>query len=73
MDRLKNSLSIEQELSHRVFGDRVKQLSQQEAQNLLVAMHKQSMIKENLYQELFKSQERDIVDVLFGAGKQTAD
>lgn len=69
MDKLQNSLSIEQELSHRIFSDRVKQLSHQETQDLLVEMHRQSMIKENLYQELFKSQERDIVDVLFGVGK----
>ena len=67
MDRLQNSLSMEQELNHRIFSDRVKQLSQEEAQDLLVAMHRQSMIKENLYKELFVSQERDIVDVLFGA------
>ena len=67
MDRLQNSLSMEQELNHRIFSDRVKQLSQAEAQDLLVAMHRQSMIKENLYKELFVSQERDIVDVLFGA------
>ena len=69
MDKLENSLSIEQELSHRVFSDRVQQLSQQESQDLLVQMHQQMMIKENLYKELFKSQERDIVDVLFGVGK----
>ena len=69
MDRLQNSLSIEQELSQRIFSDRVKQLSHQETQDLLVEMHRQSMIKENLYKELFKSQERDIVDVLFGVEK----
>ena len=68
MDKLQNSLSIEQELSHRIFSDRVQQLSHEETQKLLIEMHRQSMIKENLYQELFKSQERDIVDVLFGVG-----
>jgi hypothetical protein len=66
MDRLENSLSMEQELSHRIFSDRVQQLSQSEAQELLVQMHKQMMIKENLYKELFISQEKDIVDSLFG-------
>lgn len=69
MDRLENSLSLEQELSHRVFSDRVKQLTEEEAQNLLVQMHKQMMIKDNLYQELFLSQGKDIVDSLFGAKK----
>lgn len=69
MDKLQNSLSLEQQLSHRIFSDRIKELSHQETQDLLVAMHRQMMIKENLYKELFVSQERDIVDVLFGAEK----
>ena len=66
MDRLENSLSVEQEFSHRAFSDRVKHLSREEAQDLLVQMHKQMMFKENLYKELFLSQERDIADSLFG-------
>ncbi len=66
MDRLENSLSVEQEFSHRAFSDRVKHLSREEAQDLLVQMHKQMIIKENLYKELFLSQEKDIVDSLFG-------
>ncbi len=69
MDRLENSLSMEQELNHRIFSDRVSQLTQSEAQELLVQMHKQMIIKENLYKELFISQEKDIVDSLFGAKK----
>ena len=69
MDKLENSLSLEQELNHRIFSDRVKQLSREEAQDLLVQMHKQMMFKDNLYKELFISQERDIVDALFGAKK----
>ncbi|MEM8675823.1 MAG: NblA/ycf18 family protein [Cyanobacteria bacterium P01_G01_bin.67] len=69
MDRLENNISVEQELSHRIFGDRVKQLSREEAQELLVQMHKQMILKENLYKELFLSQERDIVDSLFGGKK----
>ena len=68
MDRLNDTLSMEQELNHRIFSDRVHQLTQSEAQDLLVQMHKQMMIKENLYKELFISQEKDIVDSLFGAG-----
>ncbi len=69
MDRLENSLSMEQELNHRIFSDRVSQLTQSEAQELLVQMHQQMIIKENLYKELFISQEKDIVDSLFGAKK----
>ena len=69
MDKLENSLSMEQKLNHRIFSDRVKQLSREEAQDLLVQMHKQMMFKDNLYKELFLSQEKDIVDALFGAKK----
>jgi uncharacterized protein YaaW (UPF0174 family) len=69
MDRLENSLSMEQELSHRIFSDSVQQLSQSEAQELLVQMHKQMMYKENIYKEMFLNQEKDIVDALFGAGR----
>lgn len=53
MSRLKQTLSIEQELSHRIFSDRVKQLSQSEAQELLIEMHQQMIFRDNLYKELF--------------------
>ena len=66
MDKLENSLSMEQEFSHRLFGERVKQLSREEAQTLLVQMHKHMLYKDNLYKELILSQEKDIVDSLFG-------
>ena len=66
MDKLENSLSMEQELNHRIFSDRVQQLSREDAQELLVQMHKQMLYKENLYKELFLSQEKDIIDALFG-------
>ena len=66
MDRLENSLSLEQEFNHRSFSERVKQLSREEAQDLLVQMHKHMLYKDNMYKELFLSQERDIVDSLFG-------
>ena len=69
MDRLRKTLTMEQELSHRVFSDRVKQISREEAQALLIQMHQQMMVKENMYKELFLSQEKDIVDSLFGAQK----
>ena len=65
MNSLENSLSIEQELNHRIFSDRVQQLDRQEAQQLLVELHKQMLYKENIYKELFLNQEKDIVDTLF--------
>lgn len=69
MNELENNLSIEQELNHRIFKDNVKQLSREDAQELLIQMHQQMMFKDNLYKELFLSQEKDIVDSLFGAKK----
>ena len=69
MGSLQNSLSIEQEFNHRAFSDRVTELSREEAQELLVEMHKQMLYKDNLYKQLIVNQERDIVDMLFGAGK----
>ncbi len=66
MDRLEKSLSLEQEFNHRVFAERVQQLSHEEAQDLLVQMHKHMLYKDNMYKKLFLSQERDIVDSLFG-------
>ncbi|MEO1672582.1 MAG: NblA/ycf18 family protein [Cyanobacteria bacterium J06631_2] len=66
MDKLRSSLSVEQEFSLRVFSDRIKQLSRAETQKLLTQMHYQMMLKENLYQELFLNQEQDIASVLFG-------
>jgi len=66
MDKLKSSLSVEQEFSQRVFSDRIKQLSSEETQKLLIQMHYQMMLKENFYRELFLSQEQNITDVLFG-------
>ena len=69
MDGLENNLSMEQELNHRIFSDRVQELSREDAQNLLIQMHKQMMYKDNLYKELFLSQGRDFVDTLFGVKK----
>ena len=66
MDQLENSLSMEQEFSHRVFAERVQQLSYEEAQELLVQMHKQMLYKDNVYKELLLNQGKDIVDSLFG-------
>lgn len=69
MDQLENSLSVEQKFSHKVFSEQVKQLSSQQAQELLIQMHKQMLFKDNLYKELFLSQEKDIVNALFRGRK----
>lgn len=69
MNNLNDTLSMEQEFNHRVFSERVKQLSREQAQDLLVQMHKQMLYKDNIYKELILGQERDIVDALFGARK----
>ena len=66
MSNLENSLSLEQEFNHRAFCDRVQQLSREEAQQLLAYLHKQMLYKDNIYKELILSQEKDIVDSLFG-------
>lgn len=64
------NLSLEQEFNHRVFTEQVKQLSPEQAQTLLVQMHKQMLYKDNLYKEIILGQERDIVDILFGADEK---
>lgn len=66
MDKLENKLSIEQEFKHRVFASRVKELSREEAQILLVQLHEQMLHKDNIYKQLILNQEKDIVDSLFG-------
>ncbi|MGV2827776.1 NblA/ycf18 family protein [Myxosarcina sp. GI1(2024)] len=69
MDRQESQLTMEQQFNHRLFGDSVRHLSKEEAHELLIQMHEQMLIKENIYRELFLSQEKDIVDSLFGARK----
>lgn len=66
MDKLENKLSMEQEFNHRVFASRVKELSREDAQDLLTQLHEQMLHKDNIYKQLILSQEKDIVDSLFG-------
>ena len=66
MDKLENKLSIEQEFGHQVFASKVKDLSREQAQELLVQLHKQMLYKDNIYKQLIVNQEKDIVDSLFG-------
>lgn len=69
MDRQETQLTMEQQFNHKVFSDRVLHLSREDAHELLIQMHKQMLLKENIYKELFLSQEKDIVDALFGVKK----
>ena len=69
MDQLKQNLSVEQEFSHKVFCDRVQQLTREQAQDLLIQMHQHMLFKDNLYRDLFLNQEKEIVDSLFGVKK----
>lgn len=62
-------LSLEQEFNHKVFADRVKHLSREQAQELLIELHKQMLYKDKIYKELFLSQEREIANSLFSTPK----
>ncbi len=49
-------LSLEQEFSLRTFSDQVQQMSREQAQEFLLMLYKQMMIREKTYQELLKHQ-----------------
>ncbi|MDZ8025545.1 MAG: NblA/ycf18 family protein [Nostoc sp. SerVER01] len=48
------TLSLEQEFSLRIFADQVQQMSREQAQEFLLVLYKQMMIRETTYQELLK-------------------
>ncbi|HEY9804453.1 MAG TPA: NblA/ycf18 family protein [Leptolyngbyaceae cyanobacterium] len=50
------NLSLEQEFNLRSFADQVQQMSREQAQDLLLMLHKQMMIQETTYRELLKHQ-----------------
>ncbi|WP_392532116.1 NblA/ycf18 family protein [Nostoc sp. C117] len=50
------TLSLEQEFSLRTFADQVQQMSREQAQEFLLMLYKQMMIRETTYQELLKHQ-----------------
>ena len=66
MDKLENKLSMEQEFKHQVFASKVKELSLEDTRELLIQLHEQMLHKDNIYKQLILSQEKDIVDSLFG-------
>ncbi|MBD2564730.1 MULTISPECIES: NblA/ycf18 family protein [Nostoc] len=47
-------LSLEQEFSIRSFADQVQQMSREQAQEFLLMLYKQMMIRETTYKELLK-------------------
>lgn len=47
-------LSLEQEFSLRTFSDQVKQMSREQAQEFLLMLYKQMIIRETTYRELLK-------------------
>lgn len=49
-----NSLTIEQQFNLRKIADQTKVLSQEQAQELIVELQRQIMIKDNIYQKLIQ-------------------
>ncbi|MGJ3254023.1 MAG: NblA/ycf18 family protein [Elainellaceae cyanobacterium] len=47
-------LSMEQEFNLRNFSDQVHRMSRQQAQDFLVNLRKQMMVRENLYRSMLK-------------------
>jgi Phycobilisome degradation protein nblA len=50
------SLSIEQEFQLKSFADQVKRMSQAQAQEFLIELHRQMMIREKIYQHLIQQE-----------------
>lgn len=51
-------LSLEQEFSIRCFADKVQHMSHEQAQEFLLVLYEQMMIRENTFQELLKQEWR---------------
>ncbi|MGL5076770.1 MAG: NblA/ycf18 family protein [Waterburya sp.] len=51
-----NNLSLEQEFSLKKIATQTQSLSQQQAQELIVELQRQMMIKDNLYKQLIKQE-----------------
>lgn len=49
-----NSLTLEQQFNLRKVADRTKSLSQQQAQELIIELVRQLMVKDNLYKQIIK-------------------
>ncbi|MEO0012037.1 MAG: Phycobilisome degradation protein nblA [Cyanobacteriota bacterium] len=53
-----NTLTIEQKFHLRKIADQTKSLSQQQAQELIVELQRQMMMKDNLFKQLIKHEWR---------------
>lgn len=51
-------LSLEQEFSLRSFADQVQHMSREQAQEFLLMLYQQMMIRETMYQEFLKHEWR---------------
>ena len=49
-----NKLTLEQEFSLKKIATQAKALSQQEAQELIIELQRQIMVKDNLYKQIIK-------------------
>lgn len=50
------TFSLEQEFSLRTFADQVQQMSREQAQEFLLMLYKQMIVRETTYRELLKHQ-----------------
>ncbi|MDJ0898697.1 MAG: NblA/ycf18 family protein [Xenococcus sp. MO_188.B8] len=50
----KNQLSLEQQFRLQVLSEQIQNLSQEEAQEYLLEMFRQMMVKDNLFKHLIK-------------------
>lgn len=48
-------LSLEQQFKLQLFGQQVKQLSQQEAQEFVLELLRQAMVKDNIVKQILKN------------------
>lgn len=51
-----DGLSLEQQFSLRSFESQVSQMSREQAQDILVKMYEQMMVRESMYQRFLKQQ-----------------
>ncbi len=49
-----NKLSLEQQFSIRSFENQVQKMSHEQAQDFLVKLYEQMMVRENMYKEFIK-------------------
>jgi Phycobilisome degradation protein nblA len=55
-------LTLEQEFSIRSFNEQVQHMSREQAQEFLIFLHQQMMIREMMYQEIMKRELQSDLD-----------